>query len=153
MRYYIIAGEASGDLHGSALLRELKQLDAHAQFSGFGGDLMRNEGMQLTKHYSEAAYMGFAEVALHLREILNSIKLCKNDILNYHPDCIILIDYPGFNLRIAPFAKQHGYKVIYYISPQLWAWKSSRVNIIKKNVDRLITILPFEKKLLLEIQI
>ncbi len=144
MRYYIIAGEASGDLHGSALMRELKQLDAKAQFRGFGGDLMKEEGIQLTKHYSETLYMGFTEVAMHLRTILHNIKLCKNDILTYNPDCVILIDYPGFNFRIAPFAKQNGYKVFYYISPQLWAWQSSRVKILEKHVDRLITILPFE---------
>lgn len=145
MRYYIIAGEASGDLHASHLVEEIKKQDANALFRGLGGDKMKQQGVELLKHYSETAYMGFAEVILHLRAILNNIESCKKDIREWQPDCVILVDYPGFNLRIAPFAKQNGLKVFYYISPQLWAWKSSRVEIIKKYVDRMFVILPFEK--------
>ncbi len=145
MRYYIIAGEASGDLHASNLIRELKRLDPEAELRGFGGDRMKATGVTLFRHYRETAYMGFAEVLMHLRKILKNIRECKNDIEDFKPDCVILIDYPGFNLRIAPFAKNAGYKVIYYISPQVWAWKSSRVEIIRKYVDKMIVIFPFEK--------
>ena len=129
MRYYIIAGEASGDLHAANLIEEIRLLDINAEFRGFGGDKMKEQGVELFKHYKETAYMGFVEVALHLRAILNNIELCKKDIVSFNPDCVILVDYPGFNLRIAPFAKKAGLKVLYYISPQLWAWKSSRVEI------------------------
>lgn len=146
MRYYIIAGEASGDLHASNLVSEIKLIDTKAQFRGFGGDKMKNEGVILFRHYRETAYMGFTEVAMHLRIILRNIEQCKKDIEDYNPDALILVDYPGFNLRIAPFAKKAGYKVFYYISPQLWAWKSSRVEIIKKYVDKMFVILPFEKE-------
>ncbi len=146
MRYYLIAGEASGDLHASNLVAAIQRLDAGASFRGLGGDKMKENGVTLLKHFSETAYMGFAEVVLHLRAILNHIDQCKKDIQIWQPDCVILVDYPGFNLRIAPFAKQLGIKVFYYISPQLWAWKSSRVEIIKKYVDRLFVILPFEKE-------
>lgn len=145
MKYYIIAGEASGDLHAANLIKALKQLDTHAEFRGFGGDKMRDEGTTLFKHYKETAYMGFVEVLMHLRAILRNIDLCKKDIKAYQPDAVILVDYPGFNLRIAPFAKTAGFKVFYYISPQLWAWKGGRVEIIKKYVNRLFAILPFEK--------
>lgn len=146
MRYYIIAGEASGDLHASHLVAEIKQRDPDAEFRGLGGDKMKAEGVSLLKHYSETAYMGFTEVIVHLRAILKNIENCKKDIESWRTDAVILVDYPGFNLRIAPFAKQLGIDVIYYISPQLWAWKSSRVEIIKKYVDHMYVILPFEKE-------
>lgn len=145
MKYYIIAGEASGDLHASNLVKCLKLNDAGAEFRGWGGDLMQREGVHLVKHYRNLAFMGFAEVIQHLPEILRNIKFCKSDILSYKPDVLILVDYPGFNLRIAKFAKQAGFKTIYYISPQVWAWKSSRVHLIKDVVDKMLVIFPFEK--------
>ena len=145
MKYYIIAGEASGDLHGSNLIKELKQIDKNAKFRYWGGDLMKSEGGTLVKHYSELAFMGFFEVLLNLRTIFNNLKFCKKDIPTYHPDVLILIDYSGFNLRIAKFAKTLGFKVFYYISPKVWAWKISRIKIIKQYVDRMFVILPFEK--------
>lgn len=146
MKYYIIAGEASGDLHASNLMRELKNIDSSSIFRFWGGDLMKEQGGELIKHYSELAFMGFTEVILNLRTIFKNIDFCKNDILKYKPDVLILVDYPGFNLRIAEFAKKKGVKVFYYISPQVWAWKSSRVHQIKKFVDRMFVILPFEKE-------
>lgn len=146
MKYYIIAGEASGDLHGANLVEAIRQLDNNAQFRGFGGDKMFDAGVDLFRHYKDTAYMGFVEVLMHLRAILKNIEECKKDILTYKPDAVVLVDYPGFNLRIAPFAKKSGLKVFYYISPQLWAWKSGRVEIIKKSVDQLFAILPFEKE-------
>jgi len=146
LKYYIIAGEASGDLHASNLLRELKKLDSNFTGRGWGGDLMQQQGVDLVKHYRYLAFMGFVEVITNLRTILKNIDFCKKDILNYQPDALILIDYPGFNLRIAEFAKQHGIKVYYYISPQIWAWKQSRIHQIKKNVDKMLVILPFEKE-------
>jgi lipid-A-disaccharide synthase len=145
MKYYIIAGEASGDLHGSNLIRELKKKDADADFRCWGGDKMEVAGATLVKHYKELAFMGFIEVIRNLRTILKNIRFCKEDILQYKPDALILVDYPGFNLRIAEWAKQQGYKVIYYISPQVWAWKENRVKLIKKCVDKMLVILPFEK--------
>ncbi len=145
MRYYIIAGEASGDLHASNLMKEMKAQDAQSTFRCWGGDLMEAQGGVLVKHYRELAFMGFIEVIANIRTIAKNLKFCKQDILNYKPDALILVDYPGFNLRIAEFAKEHHFKVIYYISPQVWAWKKSRVHKIKKTVDRMITILPFEK--------
>ncbi len=145
MKYYIIAGEASGDLHASNLMRELKLLDSTADFRFWGGDLMQKQGGDLVKHYKELAFMGFTEVILNLRTILKNIEFCKKDILSHKPDVLILVDYPGFNLRIAEFAKKNGIKVFYYISPQVWAWKQSRVHHIKKYVDRMFVILPFEK--------
>ncbi len=145
MRYYIIAGEASGDLHGSNLVKQLKLNDANAIIRGWGGDLMQKQGVDLVKHYRDLAFMGFAEVVKHLPTIFRNIDFCKKDILDFNPDVLILIDYPGFNLRIAKFAKAAGFKVVYYISPQVWAWKSSRVHSIKKVVDRMMVILPFEK--------
>ncbi|HMU69350.1 MAG TPA: lipid-A-disaccharide synthase [Chitinophagales bacterium] len=145
MRYYLIAGEASGDLHGANLVRALSAKDPDAVFRGFGGDAMHEAGVDIVTHYKETAYMGFVEVFMHLRKILNNIKSCKQDITGWKPDVVILIDYPGFNLRIAPHVHEIGIKVFYYISPQLWAWKSSRVNIIKQYVDRLFVILPFEE--------
>jgi lipid-A-disaccharide synthase len=146
MNYYIIAGEASGDLHGSNLVKELKHLDPSGTYRCWGGDLMEQAGATVVKHYRELAFMGFAEVIKNLPTILNNLKFCKQDILQFRPDVLILIDYPGFNLRIAKWAKEQGFKVIYYISPQVWAWKESRVKLIKKVVDRMLVILPFEKE-------
>lgn len=145
MRYYIIAGEASGDLHASNLMKELKKKDPSADFRCWGGDLMEKQGGVLVKHYRDLAFMGFIEVLANLSTILKNIKLCKEDILQYKPDAVILVDYPGFNLRIAEFTHQNGLKTFYYISPQVWAWKKSRVFKIKKFVDRMFVILPFEK--------
>jgi lipid-A-disaccharide synthase len=146
MKYYIIAGEASGDLHGSNLIKELLILDPHAEINAWGGDLMQNAGAKIVKHYRDLAFMGFTEVVMNLGTILKNIKFCKQNIIEFQPDCIILIDYPGFNLRIAQFAKKNNIKVIYYISPQIWAWKESRIHIIKKCVDEMLVILPFEKE-------
>ncbi len=145
MRYYIISGEASGDLHGSNLIKELKKKDTTADIRCWGGDKMQAAGATLVKHYKELAFMGFLEVIKNLRTILKNIKFCKEDILQYKPTAIILIDYPGFNLRIAKWAKERGIKVIYYISPQVWAWKENRVKLIKECVDKMLVILPFEK--------
>lgn len=146
MKYYLIAGEASGDLHASNLMRELRDKDPEAIFRFWGGDLMQSQGGELVKHYRDLSFMGFLEVLLHLRTISKNLSFCKKDILAFHPDVLILVDYPGFNLRIAEFAKAKGFRVFYYISPQLWAWRSSRVNIIKKAVERMFVILPFEKE-------
>lgn len=146
MKYYIIAGEASGDLHASNLISELKKLDVNAEVRGWGGDMMQQQGVKVVKHYRDLAFMGFIEVIANLRTILQNIRFCKEDILNFNPDVIILVDYPGFNLRIASFAKMKGFKVFYYISPQVWAWKQSRVQQIKKHVDKMFVILPFEEK-------
>jgi len=145
MKYYIIAGEASGDLHGSNLIKEIKKLDAQADIRCWGGDKMEAAGATLVKHYRDLAFMGFVEVIKNLRTIFRNIDLCKKDILSHKPDVLILIDYPGFNLRIAKWAKQQGLKIIYYISPQVWAWKENRVKGIKENVDKMLVILPFEK--------
>lgn len=145
MQYYIIAGEASGDLHGSNLIKELRKLDAAANFRCWGGDKMETAGATLVKHYRDLAFMGFVEVIKNLRTIFRNIDLCKKDITANGPDVLILIDYPGFNLRIAKWAKQEGLKVIYYISPQVWAWKENRVKGIKESVDKMLVILPFEK--------
>lgn len=145
MKYYIIAGEASGDLHASNLMAELKKLDSQANFRVWGGDLMENQGGVVVKHYRDLAFMGFLEVFLNLPTILGNINLCQKDILSYKPDVLILVDYPGFNLRISEFASKLGIRVFYYISPQVWAWKQSRVKKIKKYVDRMFVILPFEK--------
>ncbi|WP_417427841.1 lipid-A-disaccharide synthase [Halpernia sp.] len=146
MKYYIISGEASGDLHGSNLMKALMQKDSHPEFRFWGGDLMQKMGGTLVKHYKDLAFMGFLEVAKNISTILKNITFCKKDILNYKPDVLILVDYPGFNLRIAEYAKKQGIKVIYYISPQLWAWKEGRVEKIKKYVDEMLVILPFEKE-------
>jgi len=146
MKYYIIAGEASGDLHASNLMKELKALDTTAQFRCWGGDLMKEQGAQLVKHYRDLAFMGFTEVLMNLRTILNNISFCKKDVLAHRPDVLILVDYPGFNIRIAEFAKTAGIKIFYYISPQIWAWKQSRVHKIKRVVDKMFVILPFEKE-------
>ena len=146
MKYYIIAGEAAGDLHASNLMKALKEKDIHTQFRFWGGDLMQNIGGDLVKHYRDLAFMGFAEVLMNLRTILNNIKFCKQDIINYRPDILILVDYPGFNMRIAEFAKQKNIPVHYYISPQIWAWKENRIKKIKRDVDQMYVILPFEKE-------
>lgn len=145
MKYYVIAGEASGDLHGSNLIKEIKKLDNIADIRCWGGDLMERAGGALVKHYRDLAFMGFIEVVMNLGTIIKNLKFCKKDILKFQPDVIILIDYPGFNLRIAEWAKKEKIPVIYYISPQIWAWKESRVKQIKKNVDKMLVILPFEK--------
>jgi lipid-A-disaccharide synthase len=145
MKIYIIAGEASGDLHGANLVRALKAKNPAIELRGWGGDGMTEAGVDVVKHIRELAFMGFAEVIMNLKTILSNISYCKRDIDAFNPDAIILIDYPGFNLRIAPFAKRLGIKVLYYISPQVWAWKSSRVVAIKENVDEMYTILPFEE--------
>lgn len=145
MKYYLIAGEASGDLHGANLIHQLKKLDEKAEFRAWGGDRIESEGATLVKHFRELAFMGFTEVLMNLITILNNLKFCKKDILEFKPDILILIDYPGFNLRIAEFAHANDIKVFYYISPQIWAWKQSRIKIIKKVVDRMFVILPFEE--------
>lgn len=145
MKYYVIAGEASGDLHGSNLLKALKQEDPQADFRVWGGELMQQAGGELVKHYKDLAFMGFAEVIMNLRTILRNIKFCKQDILAYQPDVIIFIDYPGFNMRIAKWAKELGIKTFYYISPQIWAWKENRIKAIRRDVDEMFVILPFEK--------
>jgi lipid-A-disaccharide synthase len=145
MKYYIIAGEASGDLHGSNLMKALYLQDTNAEIRFWGGDLMQNIGGTLVKHYRELAFMGFAEVVMNLKTILNNIKICKVDIVQFNPDVIIFIDYPGFNMRIARWAKLKGIKTHYYIAPQIWAWKENRVKAIKRDVDKLFVILPFEK--------
>lgn len=144
MKYYIIAGEASGDLHGSNLIKAIHQIDSHAQIRCWGGDLMQVAGADLVKHYRFTAYMGFVEVIKHLPDIWRNLRFCKQDIAQFKPDALILIDYPGFNLRIAPFAKQQNYRIFYYISPQVWAWKASRVALMKRTIDKLYAILPFE---------
>lgn len=146
MKYYIIAGEASGDLHASNLVAEIKKKDKKAEFRGCGGDLMKAQGVDLLKHYRTMAYMGFVEVAVNLRKVLGNIAQCKKDILEYQPDAVILVDYPGFNFRIADFAHDKGFKVLYYISPQLWAWKRRRVKKVKRSVDKMLVILPFEEE-------
>ena len=144
MRYYLVAGEASGDLHGANLMEALKAEDPNAEFRFYGGDKMESEGGVLVKHYADMAFMGFTEVLLNLSTILKNLKACKQDIQSYRPDALILIDFPGFNLKIAEFAKQQGIKVCYYISPKVWAWNQKRVIKIKRIVDRLFCILPFE---------
>ncbi|MDP3453240.1 MAG: lipid-A-disaccharide synthase [Bacteroidales bacterium] len=144
MKYYIIAGEASGDLHGSNLMKGLKTADPEAEFRFWGGDLMSSQGGVLVKHYKETAVMGFVEVLASIRKISINLSLCKKDLLEYNPDILILIDYPGFNFRIAKFAKQNGIKVFYYISPKVWAWKESRIENLRRDVDKLFIIFPFE---------
>ena len=145
MKYYLIVGEASGDLHASHLMQSLKNLDADAQFRFFGGDLMTAVGGTCVRHYRDLAYMGFVPVLLHLPKILSNMQMCKNDILSWQPDCVILVDYPGFNLKIAKFVKSKtNIPVYYYISPKIWAWKEYRIKNIKRDVDELFSILPFE---------
>ena len=145
MKYYIIAGEASGDLHGSNLMASLLQQDPSAEIRFWGGDKMAAAGGTLVKHYKELAFMGFWEVFINLRTILGNISFCKKDILEFQPDALIYVDYPGFNMRIAAWAKLQGFRNHYYISPQIWAWKENRIKKIKRDLDALYVILPFEK--------
>jgi lipid-A-disaccharide synthase len=145
MRYYLIAGEASGDLHGSNLMGALRALDREANMRCWGGEKMEAAGGSLAMHYRQLAFMGFAEVVANLPTILRNMAFCKTDITAFSPDVLVLIDYPGFNIRIAKWAKQHGYKVVYYISPQVWAWKANRVHLLKRCIDLMMVILPFEK--------
>lgn len=144
MKYYIIAGEASGDMHAANLMKQIKIFDPEADFRFWGGDLMKTQGGTQVKHYKETAYMGFKDVILNLRGISKNLKHCKSDISNFKPDVVIPVDYPGFNLRIAEYAHNNNFKVYYYISPKIWAWKQSRVHKIKKFVDKLFIIFPFE---------
>jgi lipid-A-disaccharide synthase len=146
MKYYIIAGEASGDLHGSNLIKALKKEDPQAEIRCWGGDLMQAQGATVVKHIKELAFMGFIEVVANLGTILKNIKFCKQDIAEFAPDVLIFIDYPGFNFRIAEWAKKEGYPTHYYISPQLWAWKEGRIKKVKRDVDAMYVILPFEKE-------
>ena len=143
MKYYIIAGEASGDLHGSNLMKALLNEDLYADFRFWGGDLMQGVGGTLVKHYKERAFMGFVEVIMNLSAIFKDISLCKSDIETFKPDVIIFIDNSGFNLRIARWAKQAGFKTNYYISPQVWASRAGRVQAIKRDIDAMFVILPF----------
>lgn len=145
MKYYIIAGEASGDLHGSNLVKEIKKLDGDAEIRGWGGDKMQAAGVILAKHYRELAFMGFAEVIKNLPAILKNFSICQDDIARFKPDIVILINYSTFNLRMARWTRQNGYRNVFYISPQVWAWQEGRVKTIKRFVDKMIVILPFEK--------
>lgn len=145
MRYYLIVGEASGDMHAANLMNALRQMDAEAVFCGFGGDLMKAEGLELIKHYHDLAFMGFTDVLLHLSTIFKNIALCKQEILKFQPDVVILVDYPGFNLRMAKWLHQEKIKTFYYISPQIWAWNQKRGKKIKRWIDKTFCILPFEK--------
>lgn len=145
MKYYLIAGEASGDLHASRLMQALKERDASAEFRFFGGDMMAAVGGTRVKHYREMAYMGFIPVLMHLRSIFRNMALCKKDIMEYAPDALILVDYPGFNLSIAKFVHSHTQlPVYYYISPKIWAWKEYRIKNIRRDIDEMFSILPFE---------
>ena len=146
MRYYIIAGEASGDLHGSNLVKEIKKLDPNSKFRCWGGNLLKEQSNNLVKHYKNYSYMGFYEVFMNLGKILNNISICKKDILEYKPDAIIYVDFPGFNMRIAKWAKSKNFVNHFYISPQLWAWKENRIKTIRKVIDQMFVILPFEKE-------
>ena len=145
MKYYIIAGEASGDLHAANLMKALKKVDPEADFRFWGGDLMKEEGGTPVKHYRDLAFMGFVEVLFNLRTILSNIAFCKKDITSWKPDVLIFVDYPGFNLRIAKWARKQGLKTHFYISPQIWAWKESRIKEIQRDIDQMYVILPFEK--------
>lgn len=145
LKYYVIAGEASGDLHGSNLIKELRKLDTTAGVRFWGGDLMQASGGEIVKHYKDLAFMGFVEVVMNLGKILKNLAFCKEDIQQFNPDVLILVDYPGFNLRIAEWAKQQNIKVVFYISPQVWAWKEGRVKKMKQYIDKMLVILPFEK--------
>lgn len=145
MKYYLVAGEASGDLHGSNLMKEIKTHDPQAEFRFWGGDLMKAQGGTLVRHYKDHDFMGIIEVVKHLPTILNNISSCKKDIASYKPDAVIFVDFPGFNLQLVSFVKKLGIKTFYYISPTIWAWKESRANIVKKYVDHMFCIFPFEK--------
>lgn len=144
MKYYLITGEASGDLHASNLMKALKEADNQAEFRFWGGELMQSVGGTLVKHYKETAFMGFIPVLLHLPDIIRHLRLCKKDLLDWRPDVVILVDYPGFNLKIAEFAKRNGIRTFYYISPKIWAWKEGRIKNIKRDIDEMFSILPFE---------
>jgi lipid-A-disaccharide synthase len=144
MKYYVLAGEASGDLHASNLIKEIRLIDTEAQFRGFGGDLMEKAGMTVLKHYRDMAFMGIVPVIMNIRTIQKNFRFCEQDMLAFQPDVLILVDYPGFNLRMAKFAKEHGIRTFYYISPKVWAWKEKRVHRIIAYVDEMFTILPFE---------
>lgn len=145
MKYYLIAGEASGDVHASHLIAAIRRQDAAAQFRCYGGDMMQAQGAELVQHYRDLAYMGFITVLMHLGTIIRGMKRCQQDILRWQPDVLILVDYPGFNLRIARFVKRHStIPVVYYIAPKIWAWKENRIKSIKRDVDLLLSILPFE---------
>ena len=144
MRYYLIAGEASGDLHGSNLMKALKETDPQAEFRFYGGDLMKSVGGTLVKHYREMAFMGFVDVLANIRTIARNLRICKGDILDFNPHVLILVDYAGFNLRIAEFAHENSIKTMYYIAPKVWAWKKKRIEKLKKFVFRLFVIFPFE---------
>jgi len=146
MKYYIIAGEASGDLHASKLMKGIKARDTEAEFRCWGGAKMEEAGGTVVKHYRDLAFMGFQEVILNIRTILKNIRFCEEDIISWDPDAVILVDYPGFNMRIAKFAKAKGYKVYYYISPQVWAWKKYRVHKLHRNTDLAFVVMPFEKE-------
>jgi len=145
MKYYIIAGEASGDLHASKLMHGIKARDAQAEFRCWGGAKMQEAGGEIVKNYHELAYMGFTEVIINLRTILHNIRFCEEDIVSWNPDAVILVDYPGFNMRIAKFAKAKGFKVFYYIAPQIWAWKKYRVHELHRNAELVFVVMPFEK--------
>ncbi|MEI2709343.1 MAG: lipid-A-disaccharide synthase [Chitinophagaceae bacterium] len=145
MKYYIIAGEASGDLHGSNLIKQIHAKDANANIYCWGGNLMETANATLRKNYKDLAFMGFIEVVKNLPTIFKNLQFCKQDILKFKPDVLVLIDYPGFNLRIAEWAKKQGFKIVYYISPQVWAWKANRVKKMKLHIDKMLCILPFEK--------
>ena len=145
MRYFVIAGEASGDLHGAYLVEQIRLADKDADIEGWGGDLMKTQGVKIHKHIRDLAFMGFVDVAKNLSTIFANIKLVKRQISEYKPDALLLVDYPGFNFRIAKWAKKQGFKVLYFISPNVWAWKSNRVYKVRDNTDRMYTILPFEK--------
>ena len=148
MKYYLVAGEASGDLHGANLMKALKEQDPEAEFRFFGGDLMQAEGGTLVKHYANMAFMGFIEVVLNLNAIFKNLETCRKDLMAWQPDTLVLIDFPGFNLKIAEFGKKNGIPVCYYISPKVWAWNQKRVLKIKRVVDHMFCILPFEVGLL-----
>lgn len=145
MKYFIIAGEASGDLHASNMIKALTQIDNEAEIQGWGGDLMDEAGTKILKHYNSLAFMGFVEVLMNLGTIMKNFRECKKQILDFNPDIVVFIDYPGFNLRMARWAKNKGFKTHYYIAPQVWAWKESRVKSMKENIEMLSVILPFEK--------
>jgi len=145
MKYYIIAGEASGDLQASYLIKELKKADTEAEFRCWGGDLMQEQGATIVKHYKELAFMGVEQVLMNIKTIFKNIAFCKEDIKNHNPDVLILVDYPGFNMKIAKWAKVNNIKVYYYISPKIWAWNQKRVHKIKRIIDKMFVILPFEK--------
>ncbi|MDR1459406.1 MAG: lipid-A-disaccharide synthase, partial [Bacteroidales bacterium] len=146
MKYYIISGEASGDLHAANLVKRLFTVDNQVDVRAWGGDLLRAQGANVVKDYKDLAFMGFVEVATNIHKVLNNFAFCRNDVLRYKPDVVILVDYPGFNLRVAKFLHQQRIKTFYYISPQVWAWHKSRIKRIKKYVDEMFVILPFEKE-------